>query len=100
MFIEVRKDRHTPSVKKESKMESSVPPYVTALTCATTLGLAVMFSLKLNPTDMGAVYAADQIPALMQQEVKRIQEDKLMPPQAKAIALQMLAAHGVKIPRR
>ena len=100
MFIEIRENRLTPPPpKKENKLEAAVNPLITSVACAFTLGAAILMSQQLNPTDAGHTYQAAQIPAMMQQEVARIQRDPHMPLQAKRMALGTLAAHGVPVPR-
>lgn len=100
MFIEIRENRLTPPPpKKEHKLEVAVNPLVTSVACAFTLGAAILMSQQLNPTDVGRTYDAAQIPAMMQKEVTRIQNDPHMPPQAKRMALSALAAHGVSVPK-
>lgn len=100
MFIEIRENRLTPPPpKKEHKLEAAVNPLITSIACAFTLGAAILMSQQFNPTDAGHTYAAAQIPAMMQKEVARIQNDPHMPLQAKRMALGALAAHGVPIPK-
>jgi hypothetical protein len=101
MFIEIRDNRYSPPPpKKQNKLEAAVNPVLTSLACAATLGVVVLMSQQLNPTDVGKTYQAAQIPTMMQAEVVRIQNDPHMPPQAKRMALGALAAHGVRVPNK